>query len=150
MRVNTKHRGMDGNLKTQTVFENTDRPPQFFFLRCQNLASGGPAGRLVTCSLFPVPCSHKTPLREHVFRVPCSLSPYGKTHPWLRQLLRSWKLISIIKVVRDFPMYLKLRAEKVANTAKIATLRPEMMQRAQNKSDFRFYCIFKNYVKRAF
>ena len=47
-------------------------------------------------------------------------------------------------------MYLKLRAEKVANTAKIATLRPEMMQRAQNKSDFRFYCIFKNYVKRAF
>ena len=38
----------------------------------------------LTCSLFPVPCSHKTPLREHVFRVPCSLSPYGKTHPWLR------------------------------------------------------------------
>jgi len=34
----------------------------------------------LTCSLFPVPCSHKTPLREHVFRVPCSLSPYGKTH----------------------------------------------------------------------
>ena len=46
-----------------------------------NLASGGPTGRLVTCSLFPVPCSHKTPPREHVFRVPCSLSPYGKTHP---------------------------------------------------------------------
>ena len=34
----------------------------------------------LTCSLFPVPCSHKTPLREHVFRVPCSLSPRGKTH----------------------------------------------------------------------
>jgi len=34
----------------------------------------------LTCSLFPVPCSHKTPLREHVFRVPCSLSSYGKTH----------------------------------------------------------------------
>ena len=34
----------------------------------------------LTCSLFPVPCSHKTPLREHVFSVPCSLSPYGKTH----------------------------------------------------------------------
>ena len=46
----------------------------------QNLASGGPAGRLVTCSLFLVPCSHKTPLREHVFRVPCSLAPYEKTH----------------------------------------------------------------------
>jgi len=38
----------------------------------------------------------------------------------------------------------------MANTAKIATLRPEMMQRAQNKSDFRFYCILKHYVQRAF
>jgi len=36
----------------------------------------------------------------------------------------------------------------VSNTAKIATLRPEMKQRAQNKSDFRFNCIFKHYVKR--
>ena len=62
-------------------------PPQKKFMRLtpQNLTSGGPAGRLVTCSLFPVPCSHKTPLREHVFRVPCSLSPYGKTHPWKNQ-----------------------------------------------------------------
>jgi len=29
-------------------------------------------------------------------------------------------------------------------------VRPEMMQLAQNKSDFRCYCILKNYVKRAF
>ena len=55
-------------------------PPQFFFLRRQ-FSLRRPWGRLVTCSLFPVPCSHKTPLREHVFRVPCSLCPYGKTHP---------------------------------------------------------------------
>ena len=39
----------------------------------------------LTCSLFPVPCSHNTPLREHVFRVPCSLSPYGKTHRWINR-----------------------------------------------------------------
>jgi len=63
-------------------------PPQKKNLRRQNLASGGPAGHLVTCSLFPVPCSHNTSLREHVFRVPCSLSPYGKTHPWKTLLLQ--------------------------------------------------------------
>ena len=32
----------------------------------------------------------------------------------------------------NFPMHSKLRADQVPNTAKIATLRPEMMQRAQN------------------
>jgi len=53
----------------------------------KKLASGGPAGHLVTGSLFPVPCSHKTPLREHVFRVPCFLGPYGKTHPCFLLLL---------------------------------------------------------------
>jgi len=48
-----------------------DSPPPKNNFAASNLASGGPAG-------------HKTPLREHVFRVPCSLSPYGKTHPWPR------------------------------------------------------------------
>ena len=62
------------------------------------VASGGPGGRLVTCSLFPVPCSHKTPLREHVFRVPCSLSPYGKTHPWYSQVSES---LSTVDIDRD-------------------------------------------------
>jgi len=52
----------------------------------------------VTCSLFPVPCSHKTPLREHVFRVPCSLSPYGKTHPWYSQVSES---LSTVDIDRD-------------------------------------------------
>jgi len=38
----------------------------------------------------------------------------------------------------------------VANTAKIATIRPQTMSRAQNKSDLRFYCIFKDCMNRAF
>jgi len=64
-------------------------PPKKFSLR---RPCGAPRFSRLTCSLFPVPCSHKTPVREHVFRVPCSLSPYGKTHRCILRVLGSDRL----------------------------------------------------------
>ena len=68
-------------------------PPSNFFLSSGCLR-GVSLRSTLTCSLFPVPCSHKTPLREHVFRVPCSLSPYGKTHRCKNRAILSGELFS--------------------------------------------------------
>ena len=47
-------------------------------------------------------------------------------------------------------MHKNFRADQVSNIAKNATIRPQTMLRAQNKSDLRFYCIFRDCIKRAF
>jgi len=47
-------------------------------------------------------------------------------------------------------MHKIFRADQVSNIAKNATIRPKTMSRAQNQSDLKFYCIFKDFVKRAF
>ena len=70
-----------------SLFPQDSPPPKKIFAATLRRPCGASRFARLTCSLFPVPCSHKTPLREHVFRVPCSLSPYGKTHRWALSLL---------------------------------------------------------------
>ena len=54
---------------------------------CDNLTSGGPAGRLVTCSLFPVPCSLFPQDPTERTCVPCSLFPYSsRENPSIKKM----------------------------------------------------------------